>query len=94
MCLQKTGEIIHVSCITLPTVEIFHRQLFKHIHVYSILFISLCKQSEADQPLLTRSMIQERLESKYAKYQQVVVRVQFPDKVVLQGLFRPKETGQ
>lgn len=62
--------------------------------VYSILFISLCKQSEADQPLLTRSMIQERLESKYAKYQQVVVRVQFPDKVVLQGLFRPKETGQ
>lgn len=39
-------------------------------------------------------MIQERLESKYAKYQQVVVRVQFPDKVVLQGLFRPKETGQ
>lgn len=64
------------------------------VHVYSILFISLCKQSEADQPLLTRSMIQERLESKYAKYQQVVVRVQFPDKVVLQGLFRPKETGQ
>ncbi|XP_022315827.2 tether containing UBX domain for GLUT4-like [Crassostrea virginica] len=49
-------------------------------------------QSEADQPLLTKSMIQERLEAKYSRYQQVVLRFQFPDKVVLQGLFRPKET--
>lgn len=65
-----------------------------YLSIYMYIFISLHKQSEADQPLLTRSMIQERLESKYAKYQQVVVRVQFPDKVVLQGLFRPKETGQ
>lgn len=56
------------------------------------MMVDLQKKVEADQPLLTRSMIQERLESKYAKYQQVVVRVQFPDKVVLQGLFRPKET--
>lgn len=52
------------------------------------------RQSEADQPLLTKSMIQERLEAKYSRYQQVVLRFQFPDKVVLQGLFRPKETGK
>ncbi|XP_061181046.1 tether containing UBX domain for GLUT4-like [Saccostrea echinata] len=49
-------------------------------------------QSEMEQPLLTRSMVQERLESQYSKYQHVVIRIQFPDKVVLQGLFRPKET--
>ncbi|XP_062591287.1 tether containing UBX domain for GLUT4-like [Saccostrea cucullata] len=49
-------------------------------------------KSETDQPLLTRSMVQDRLESQYSKYQHVVIRVQFPDKVVLQGLFRPKET--
>ena len=66
------------------------------LFILNILFIHplFFRQSEADQPLLTKSMIQERLEAKYSRYQQVVLRFQFPDKVVLQGLFRPKETGK
>ncbi|XP_067673593.1 tether containing UBX domain for GLUT4-like [Haliotis asinina] len=46
----------------------------------------------ADAPLMTQSMRQARLEERYSKYKKVVIRVQFPDKLVLQGMFRPRET--
>ncbi|XP_060074813.1 tether containing UBX domain for GLUT4-like [Ylistrum balloti] len=52
----------------------------------------LQKQTESDQMLMTQSMRELKQEEKYSKYQKVVIRVQFPDKLVVQGLFRPKET--
>ncbi|XP_071107777.1 tether containing UBX domain for GLUT4-like [Haliotis cracherodii] len=48
--------------------------------------------SQADAPLMTQAMRQARLEERYSKYKKVVIRVQFPDKLVLQGMFRPRET--
>ncbi|XP_041363543.1 tether containing UBX domain for GLUT4-like [Gigantopelta aegis] len=44
-----------------------------------------------DPPLMTQAMRQARLEEHYAKYDKVVIRIQFPDRVVLQGLFNPRE---
>ncbi|RUS75236.1 hypothetical protein EGW08_017001, partial [Elysia chlorotica] len=44
-----------------------------------------------DQPLLTSAMRAERLESMFDGYDRIVIRVQFPDRSVLQGLFRPRE---
>lgn len=49
-------------------------------------------ESMEEQPLMTQSMRLLQLEQKYGHYERVVVRVQFPDKMVLQGLFKPKET--
>ncbi|XP_064636841.1 tether containing UBX domain for GLUT4-like isoform X2 [Lineus longissimus] len=49
-------------------------------------------ESFDEQPLMTRAMRQSAMEEKFSKYKRVVIRVQFPDKMVLQGLFRPKET--
>ena len=47
-----------------------------------------------DQPLMTQSMRRARLEEVYSQYERVIIRIQFPDKLVLQGLFRPRETGK
>ncbi|XP_052262738.1 tether containing UBX domain for GLUT4-like [Dreissena polymorpha] len=45
-----------------------------------------------DQPLMTSAMRKAHLEELYGKYERVVIRVQFHDKLVLQGVFRPRET--
>ncbi|KAL5018839.1 hypothetical protein ScPMuIL_004561 [Solemya velum] len=45
-----------------------------------------------EQPLLTEAMRQKQMELKYSHYDRVILRVQFPDKLVLQGTFRPNET--
>ena len=45
-----------------------------------------------DQPLMTASMRQACLEEKMSRYERVVIRVQFADRLVLQGIFRPRET--
>ena len=42
---------------------------------------------------MTLSMRKAKLESIYSKYDQVVIRIQFSDKLILQGFFRPRETG-
>ncbi|KAK6170397.1 hypothetical protein SNE40_018802 [Patella caerulea] len=44
------------------------------------------------QGLMTKAMRQAALEARYEKYERVVIRIQFPNKLVLQALFRPKET--
>ncbi|GFS12296.1 tether containing UBX domain for GLUT4 [Elysia marginata] len=44
-----------------------------------------------DQPLLTTAMRNERMESMFDNYDRIVIRVQFPDRSILQGLFRPRE---
>jgi len=46
-----------------------------------------------DQPLMTSALRKAKMEEIYSKYEHVVIRVQFQDKLVLQGVFRPRETG-
>ena len=46
-----------------------------------------------EQPLIPKSLKEAIHEEKYSKYERVVVRVQFPNKFVLQGVFQPRETG-
>ncbi|MBN3313497.1 ASPC1 protein, partial [Atractosteus spatula] len=43
-------------------------------------------------PLMTRALRESQMKEKMEKYPKVVVRVQFPDRHVLQGFFRPLET--
>ena len=54
-------------------------------------FVSSVAMSE--QPLMTQSMRKADLEAKYARYSKVIIRIQFPDRLVLQGVFRARETG-
>ncbi|CAH1793676.1 unnamed protein product [Owenia fusiformis] len=48
--------------------------------------------SQDDAPLMTAAMRQAQNEQKMSQYNRAVIRIQFPDRVVLQGLFRPRET--
>lgn len=45
-----------------------------------------------EQPLITKSLRESMKNERYCKYEQVVIRVQFPNYLVLQGFFKPKET--
>ncbi|XP_041077699.1 tether containing UBX domain for GLUT4-like isoform X2 [Polyodon spathula] len=45
-----------------------------------------------EAPLLTKSLRESRMKEKIERYPKVVLRVQFPDRHVLQGFFRPLET--
>ncbi|XP_041073094.1 tether containing UBX domain for GLUT4 isoform X2 [Carcharodon carcharias] len=45
-----------------------------------------------EAPLMTKSMRESHMKEKTERYPKVVVRVQFPDRYVLQGFFRPLET--
>lgn len=58
--------------------------------VFTVMF---CIFSDTEQPLMTQSMRRAKLEEQYSKYERVVIRIQFQDKLVLQGLFKPRETG-
>ncbi|XP_064595711.1 tether containing UBX domain for GLUT4-like [Liolophura sinensis] len=59
-----------------------------------ILLSSYQKNLEAmdDQPLQTQAMRRNEAIQRLNKYQRVVIRIQFPDKWILQALFRPRET--
>ncbi|XP_078427326.1 tether containing UBX domain for GLUT4 isoform X1 [Cetorhinus maximus] len=45
-----------------------------------------------EAPLMTKSMRESHMKEKTERYPKVVIRVQFPDRYVLQGFFRPLET--
>lgn len=45
-----------------------------------------------EAPLLTKSLREAQMKEKMARYPKVVLRIQFPDRHVLQGFFRPLET--
>ncbi|RMX57825.1 hypothetical protein pdam_00022691 [Pocillopora damicornis] len=50
------------------------------------------ERKQADSaPLMTRAMREVRQESEMYKYDKVVVRIKFPDRLVLQAFFRPME---
>ena len=42
---------------------------------------------------MTSTMRKQMEEERISKYPRVVIRVQFPDRLVLQGVFRPRETS-
>jgi hypothetical protein len=48
----------------------------------------------AEQPLMTQSLRRQQMEAKMSRYKRFVIRIQFPDRLVIQGLFRPNETGE
>ncbi|KAK7127328.1 hypothetical protein R3I93_020034 [Phoxinus phoxinus] len=45
-----------------------------------------------EAPLMTKSLRESQMKEKLARYPKVALRVQFPDRQVLQGFFRPLET--
>ncbi|XP_074870552.1 tether containing UBX domain for GLUT4 [Carettochelys insculpta] len=45
-----------------------------------------------EAPLLTKSLREAQMKEKLERYPKIVLRVQFPDRHVLQGFFRPSET--
>lgn len=45
-----------------------------------------------EAPLMTKSLRESQMREKMERYPKVVLRVQFPDRHVLQGFFRPMET--
>uniref|UniRef100_A0A3Q3WMK5 TUG ubiquitin-like domain-containing protein n=1 Tax=Mola mola TaxID=94237 RepID=A0A3Q3WMK5_MOLML len=46
-----------------------------------------------EAPLMTKTLREAQMKEKMERYPKVVLRVQFPDRHVLQGFFRPLETG-
>lgn len=47
-----------------------------------------------EQPLMTKAMKQAQAEAVFDQYDRIVIRVQFSDRLILQGLFRPREPGR
>nr|XP_023672746.1 tether containing UBX domain for GLUT4 isoform X1 [Paramormyrops kingsleyae] len=45
-----------------------------------------------EAPLITKALRESQMKEKMERYPKVVVRIQFPDRHVLQGFFRPLET--
>ncbi|XP_029454913.1 tether containing UBX domain for GLUT4 isoform X2 [Rhinatrema bivittatum] len=45
-----------------------------------------------ESPLMTKSLRETQIKEKLERYPKVALRVQFPDRYVLQGFFRPNET--
>ena len=54
----------------------------------------MCRRRDlADRPLMTQASRQVRVEAEMTRYKRVIIRVQFPDRLVMQALFRTTETG-
>ena len=53
-----------------------------------------CRRELFDKPLMTQASRQMRIEAEMSRYKRVIIRVQFPDRLVMQALFRTTETGQ
>ncbi|XP_070580251.1 tether containing UBX domain for GLUT4-like [Ptychodera flava] len=50
------------------------------------------RQSLEEQPMLTKSQRETHAIKMIRKYPKIVIRIHFPDRLVLQGIFRPLET--
>ncbi|TRY82641.1 hypothetical protein DNTS_032582 [Danionella cerebrum] len=50
------------------------------------------RRAMEEAPLMTKSLREAQIKEKLERYPKVALRVQFPDRHVLQGLFRPLET--
>ena len=54
----------------------------------------LPSQQMEESPLMTQSLKREQAEAAFDCYERIIIRVQFPDRLVLQALFRPREKGK
>ena len=66
-------------------------------YLNSLISSRLCsyrfRREVEEQPLMTRALRQSlRTDTVTSRYGRVAIRVQFPDKFVVQALFRPRET--
>lgn len=52
------------------------------------------RHSLSEQPLMTQATRQMRLEAQMSRYKRVIIRIQFPDRLVMQAVFRTTETGR
>lgn len=43
---------------------------------------------------MTKAMRQAQVEALFDQYERIVIRVQFPERLTLQGLFQPREPGR
>ena len=46
-----------------------------------------------DQPLMTAALRQQQKEVRMQKYPRVIIRVHFPERIMLQGVFNVRESG-
>jgi len=53
-----------------------------------------CRHSLSEQPLMTQATRQMHLEAQMSRYKRVIIRIQFPDRLVMQAVFRTTETGR
>ena len=91
--LLDTTVFFHVT-ITLQSTQVYDFLRWNSVqHRVEVTPIFAYRYTEADQPMMTDAMRKARLESRYSKYKRVAIRVYFPDKVVVQALFQPRETG-
>jgi len=52
----------------------------------------LQRVASSEEPLLTAALRQKREEAKFAAYHRTLIRIHFPNRIVIQGLFRLRET--
>lgn len=94
MICRRWSSIYESKCKPSPVISIF-TSLGKEclLFVYCVLVWLACRYADENAPLMTSSMRQARLEDSAAKYDSAVIRFHFPDKLVLQAKFKPRETG-
>ncbi len=57
------------------------------------IFVCICR-TETEDMLMTSSMRQAQKEARMDKYPRVIIRVHFPERVILQGVFNVRESGR
>ena len=63
---------------------IYFKIIFKGLLTY---------RTEMDQPLMTAALRQQQKEVRMQKYPRVIIRVHFPERIMLQGVFNVRESG-
>jgi len=82
-CLRREHRYISANCQRGVYATVMLRRRLLH-----------CRRDLAEQPLMTAASRRTRLEVEMSRYKRVIVRVQFPDRLVMQALFRTTETGR
>ena len=56
--------------------------------------VFLFRRAESDQPLITTALREQQKEARMEKYPRVIIRVHFPERIMLQGVFNVRESGK
>ena len=81
--MKTTRRRGHSPSLSLPSLS---------LSLPHLLSFSLHREALSDAPLITQTMRMAQIAKKYEGYDKAVVRVHFPDRWVLQGCFRPRES--